>query len=73
MDHIKPLIEAQGNLDYWRLGNLQTLCTDCHVKKTSAEATARAEARKAAKAQKALTEAPKKVKKPKVKNAGVAK
>jgi 5-methylcytosine-specific restriction endonuclease McrA len=46
MDHIKPLIEAQGNLDYWRLTNLQTLCHDCHKKKTGAEATARAVARK---------------------------
>jgi 5-methylcytosine-specific restriction endonuclease McrA len=49
MDHIKPLIEAQGNLDYWRLPNLQTLCSPCHTAKTSAEATARAAARRAAK------------------------
>jgi len=47
MDHIKPLIEAQGNLDYWRLQNLQTLCTPCHTTKTSQEATERAAKRKA--------------------------
>jgi 5-methylcytosine-specific restriction endonuclease McrA len=42
MDHIKPLIEAQGQLDYWRLPNLQTTCMPCHYKKTGLEATARA-------------------------------
>lgn len=46
MDHIQPLIEAQGNMDFWRLGNLQTLCTACHKEKTSREATERAEKRK---------------------------
>lgn len=49
MDHIQPLIEAQGNLDFWRLTNLRTLCSECHKKKTGAEATARAAARRAAK------------------------
>lgn len=46
MDHIKPLIEAKGDLAYWRLPNLQTLCKACHIKKTSAEATQRAEMRR---------------------------
>lgn len=46
MDHIKPLIEALGNIDYWRLPNLQTLCTDCHKAKTSKEATERAAIRR---------------------------
>lgn len=49
LDHIKPLVEANGNLDYWRLPNLQTLCQPCHKAKTGAEATARAEARRKAK------------------------
>lgn len=46
MDHIKPLIEANGNLDYWKMNNLQTLCRSCHTKKTSEEATKRAEKRR---------------------------
>ena len=49
MDHIKPLVESQGDLSYWKLPNLQTLCKPCHITKTSAEATARAAARKALK------------------------
>lgn len=49
MDHITPLIEAQGDLQYWRLNNLQTLCKKCHTAKTSAEATERARIRKLAK------------------------
>jgi 5-methylcytosine-specific restriction endonuclease McrA len=46
VDHIKPLIEAHGDLDYWRLPNLQTLCHPCHFKKTGEEATARAARRR---------------------------
>lgn len=42
LDHIKPLIESQGNLEAWKLTNLQTLCQKCHHKKTGEEATARA-------------------------------
>lgn len=45
MDHIKPLIEAKGDISYWRLDNCTTLCRACHAKKTGAEATARAAAR----------------------------
>lgn len=50
MDHIKPLIESEGDLSYWKLGNLQTLCQRCHFAKTGREATARAEARRQRKA-----------------------
>jgi 5-methylcytosine-specific restriction endonuclease McrA len=46
MDHIVPLIQANGDLQYWRLPNLQTLCTPCHTIKTSREATERAAARR---------------------------
>jgi 5-methylcytosine-specific restriction endonuclease McrA len=46
MDHIKPLIEANGDISYWQLPNLQTLCTPCHTTKTSQEATERAAKRK---------------------------
>ena len=49
LDHIKPLIEAAGDIKYWTLANLQTLCQPCHHAKTGSEATARAEARRAAK------------------------
>lgn len=49
LDHVKPLIEAQGNIAYWQMGNLQTLCQPCHHAKTGREATERAEARKLAK------------------------
>ena len=34
VDHIKPLFEARGNLDYWKLPNLQLLCKLCHKEKT---------------------------------------
>lgn len=47
MDHIVPLIEAQGDIIYWRLPNLQTLCKPCHKEKTGREATERARLRKA--------------------------
>lgn len=49
MDHITPLIESQGDLKFWKLPNLQTLCQRCHTAKTSREATARAESRRQAK------------------------
>ncbi len=45
MDHIKPLIEAHGNIEMWKLPNLQSLCWSCHKQKTGSEASARAEAR----------------------------
>lgn len=46
MDHITPLIEANFDIQYWQLSNLQTLCKPCHKVKTSAEATERAVKRK---------------------------
>ena len=52
VDHIKPLWEQKGkkfdeiDLDYWREDNLQTLCTECHTKKTSREAAERAKRNK---------------------------
>lgn len=45
MDHIKPLIEAKGDISYWKLENLQSLCWGCHKRKTGSEASKRAEAR----------------------------
>ncbi len=32
-DHIRPLIEANGELSFWQLDNIQTLCGGCHVLK----------------------------------------
>lgn len=33
-DHIRPLVEANGDLTFWHLDNIQTLCTTpCHVEK----------------------------------------
>lgn len=46
MDHIKPLVESNGDLSYWKLPNLQTLCPSCHIQKTSKEATSRATSRR---------------------------
>jgi 5-methylcytosine-specific restriction endonuclease McrA len=46
MDHIIPLINANGELKYWMLGNLQTLCNSCHNVKTALEAGDRARKRK---------------------------
>lgn len=46
MDHIVPLVESKGKLKYWKLGNLQTLCVDCHKQKTINEATQRAARRR---------------------------
>ena len=47
VDHITPLIEAKGNIEFWKLPNLQTLCHPCHKEKTAREATERAARRKA--------------------------
>lgn len=46
MDHIVPLIESNGDIKYWTLPNLQTLCKRCHAEKTSREATERAKKRR---------------------------
>lgn len=32
-DHIRPLIEARGDISFWALENIQTLCTACHITK----------------------------------------
>jgi len=42
MDHITPLIEASGDIKYWKMENLQTLCEKCHKEKTAKEAAGRA-------------------------------
>jgi 5-methylcytosine-specific restriction endonuclease McrA len=34
VDHIKILAESDGNIDYWKLPNLQLLCKPCHKEKT---------------------------------------
>lgn len=49
VDHVRPLIESNGDIEFWKLPNLQTLCLDCHSQKTASEATNRAAARRAAK------------------------
>ncbi len=47
VDHIRPLVEQKGvreeDLDwsYYSLDNLQTLCRDCHKKKTKSESKLR--------------------------------
>lgn len=46
-DHIRPLLEADGRIEFWELANIQTLCAQCHQAKTASEAAARAAARKA--------------------------
>ncbi len=52
VDHRKPLIEAQGDLSFWKLPNLQTLCQPCHHQKTAREAGERAAKRREKKAPK---------------------
>ena len=49
VDHIQPLIQANGDISFWKMPNLQTLCLACHNKKTSLESKARAKARADAK------------------------
>lgn len=50
-DHIRPLCEADGDLSFWELPNLRTLCTPCHKAKTREDvarlATRRRELREA--------------------------
>jgi len=36
-DHIRPLVEANGDIAFWELDNIATLCTPCHKEKTAAE------------------------------------
>lgn len=46
LEHIKPLYEAEGRIEYWELPNLGTSCKPCHKEKTKREAKARAEKRR---------------------------
>lgn len=32
-DHVRPLLDAKGDMAFYLLSNLQTLCTKCHVAK----------------------------------------
>jgi hypothetical protein len=49
-DHIRPLFEnASGDLSWWKLDNIQTLCDACHHSKSAEEARRRAEERRAGK------------------------
>lgn len=48
-DHIMPLIESDGRMEYFLLSNLVTLCTQCHNAKTASESADRAAKRKAKK------------------------
>lgn len=43
-DHIRPLLEANGDMSYFLLSNLQTLCHACHVAKGIADRRRRKEA-----------------------------
>jgi hypothetical protein len=64
LEHIRPLIEAKGDLSFWQLPNCACVCIPCHQKKTAKEAGERAAARRALKpvVEKAVK---KRVKKPK--------
>lgn len=44
-DHIRPLLEANGDLSFWSLDNIQTLCTPCHIEKGKEDNARRREAR----------------------------
>lgn len=46
VDHIRPLYEANGDIDFWKMPNLATRCLDCHKQKSAREAAQRAAARK---------------------------
>jgi hypothetical protein len=48
LDHIRPLIEAKGDLSFWRMGNLATRCNTCHFLKSAQENSDRAKLRKIA-------------------------
>lgn len=42
VDHTLPLWAADGEVAFWGLDNLQTLCHPCHKAKSAAEAKQRA-------------------------------
>ena len=50
VEHVKPLYEANGDLDYWKMSNTVTACLPCHKKKSAKEAAERAAKRRAEKA-----------------------
>lgn len=37
LDHIRPLIDANGDISFFNLENMQTLCLKCHKAKTLQE------------------------------------
>lgn len=37
LDHKLPLIDAHGDINYWKLENCSCKCTGCHLKKTLQE------------------------------------
>ena len=45
-DHIKPLWESKGRIEYFRLDNIRTLCVPCHAKVTKKGAARRARIKK---------------------------
>lgn len=44
-DHIRPLVEANGDWSFFTLDNLQTLCTACHIEKGKEDNRRRKQAR----------------------------
>lgn len=42
VDHVVPLVEAT-EARHWQLGNMQTLCHECHVTKTNRDRVRRSE------------------------------
>lgn len=36
-DHMRPLFTANGDFDFWRITNLQTICKPCHTIKSVKE------------------------------------
>lgn len=46
-DHIRPLVEANGDIRFWQLDNIQTLCTPCHVEKGKEDNARRRAAKRA--------------------------
>lgn len=44
-DHIRPLVEAEGRIEFWQMANIQTLCSACHVAKGREDNRRRKQAR----------------------------
>lgn len=49
VEHTRPLYEANGDIEFWKMSNTTTYCKDCHKEKSAREAGERAAARRAAK------------------------